>query len=518
MKKKQSSLAVDVPPMPYEDRCEYIRSDRRWTLFPSTSGDYDLLQWKTVAKTDDSVLITGETGTGKEDLARLIHENSNRSDKPFLAINLRAIPETLIDSELFGYSKGAFTGANKDYAGKLAGLDGGTVFLDELGAATEATQIRLLRFLQSKEIQTVGSKKPKSIDIRVLAATNAELKQDVLFRFPHIFNIPPLRERPDDIVFLLSRFLWPYGIFTGITPLALLYLLAYRWPGNARELFNFCKRLQSLRYDAYAQEAVPSYLLSSRVVLLANVAEGTTSLTKSGAIHRSLRETYLGLNLAVEAFCYLNILHPPRNRDTATRSDNTIRLVHQIRNESDVSHPNFSFSSLAQHWNTPDLYEFPRFPSGQENVISPQSLRNIMYVLMMEAGTANTETDVTSSNPGSLRGILTPDENEQVNRLSAEKLEKARLPKSNGKVLWKTFGKVEPPTEERRLYAQRHNDLTDEERELIRLRTLGLSVRDIEEKWYSTRGGQHQTVYEKIVALRAKCKGMDLQWAQRVLK
>lgn len=217
-----------------------------------------LEQVRIVAPTQASVLITGENGTGKELLARFIHSSSRRGGEAFVAVNCAAIPETLIESELFGHERGAFTGASSRKMGKFDLAHRGTLFLDEIGDMSLATQAKILRVLEEKAFQRVGGNRDISVDVRVIAATNKDLKdgivrgqfrEDLFFRlnvFP--FHLPPLRERREDIPQLLNRFLSEYGRMYGkpdlaFDPEAEGVLVAYTWPGNVRELRNMAERL-----------------------------------------------------------------------------------------------------------------------------------------------------------------------------------------------------------------------------------------------------------------------------------
>ncbi len=210
-----------------------------------------------VADSRASVLIIGESGTGKEMIASAIHYNSNRSEKPFIKINCAAIPEHLLESELFGHTKGSFTGAYSDKKGKFELADGGTIFLDEIGEMDVNLQSKLLRVLQEKEIEAIGSHKVKKIDVRVIAATNANLEEmiaqkkfrsDLYYRLNVVnIQIPPLRERLDDIPILLNHFIEKFSKennknIHGITKEAYKLLLSYHWPGNVRELENMIER------------------------------------------------------------------------------------------------------------------------------------------------------------------------------------------------------------------------------------------------------------------------------------
>jgi DNA-binding NtrC family response regulator len=211
-----------------------------------------------VADTDASILITGESGTGKELVARSIHRYSRRSAAPFVAINCAAIPRDLLESELFGHVKGAFTGAIKEKTGKFQLADGGTLFLDEVGELPLELQPKLLRALQEKVVEPVGGTKPYKLDVRVVAATNLDIdkaladatfREDLYYRLAVIpLHLPPLRERQEDISLLLHYFCGKYGasrVKFGSGVLAVL--TSYRWPGNVRELENLVERLLIMR-------------------------------------------------------------------------------------------------------------------------------------------------------------------------------------------------------------------------------------------------------------------------------
>ena len=212
---------------------------------------------ETVAPTESTVLIQGESGTGKEVIARYIHELSNRTDGSFLSINCGALPESLLESELFGHVKGSFTGALKDKSGLFAAAAKGTFFLDEIGETTPATQVKLLRVLQHREVIPVGATEAQPIDTRLVAATNRDLEEeirrggfrrDLYYRLNVIaIHLPPLRERPDDIPLLIGSFLERAGAARGEAPKQLSAaaqeaMVNYAWPGNVRELENALER------------------------------------------------------------------------------------------------------------------------------------------------------------------------------------------------------------------------------------------------------------------------------------
>ncbi len=210
-----------------------------------------------VAPTDSTVLVTGESGTGKEVVARYIHDLSNRSEASFNSINCGALPEGLLESELFGHVKGSFTGAVKDKEGLFTAAGGGTFFLDEIGETTPATQVKLLRVLQHREVIPVGATDPIPIDTRIIAATNRDLEEeikrgafrrDLFYRLNVIaVHLPPLRDRVDDILLLAESFLQRSAELRGEEPKRLAddaagALQAYQWPGNVRELENALER------------------------------------------------------------------------------------------------------------------------------------------------------------------------------------------------------------------------------------------------------------------------------------
>jgi two-component system response regulator AtoC len=203
-----------------------------------------------VAPTRATVLLAGESGVGKDMIARAIHQHSPRKDRPFVKINCTAIPENLMESELFGYEKGAFTGANISKPGKFEQANTGTVMLDEIGDVPASVQVKLLRILQEREFERLGSNKTKQTDVRVIAATNVDLRaaleqgtfrEDLYYRLNVVpMNIPPLRERKEDIPYLVDHFVRKFG--GEISEGALERLVSYHWPGNVRELENVIER------------------------------------------------------------------------------------------------------------------------------------------------------------------------------------------------------------------------------------------------------------------------------------
>ncbi len=210
------------------------------------------------AKVSATVLITGESGTGKELVARAIHYSSPRASAPFVPVNCGGIPEGLLESELFGYVKGAFTGANETRAGFFQTAEGGSIFLDEISETSLAMQVKLLRVLQDKEVRMVGDSRPYKVDVRIMAATNKDLltlvqkgsfREDLFFRLNVLtIPVPPLRERGDDILLLTRHFIQKFSremnrVAPTFTAEALATLKRYEWPGNVRELENLIQRL-----------------------------------------------------------------------------------------------------------------------------------------------------------------------------------------------------------------------------------------------------------------------------------
>ena len=205
-----------------------------------------------IAPTDSTVMIVGESGTGKELIADSIQEHSRRKTKPFVKINCVAIPEGLLESELFGHEKGAFTGAVSQKKGKFEQADGGTIFLDEIGDMPMATQAKLLRVLQEREFERVGGAGPQKIDVRFIVATNKNIRElisegkfreDLFYRLNvFLLELPPLRERREDIPALAEYFLDRKAVAASFSPAALQVLIGYNWPGNVRELQNLIER------------------------------------------------------------------------------------------------------------------------------------------------------------------------------------------------------------------------------------------------------------------------------------
>ena len=256
------------------------RDALRWLMGPGQQIQHVIQQIRRVADSNFTILVQGETGTGKELVARSIHQLSARHDKPFVALDCGAIPETLIESELFGYEKGAFTGADRRKEGHFQLAEGGTLFLDEIVNLPLSTQAKLLRAVEERHVQVLGATRAVPVDVRIIAAANVPLdgeiragrfRQDLYYRLNEfVILVPPLRERREDIVYLAKRFLAEASMelqrpTREISEEAVEVLLRYQWPGNVRELRNVIRRAVLLSSDLVE----PAHF----VALLANSSE-----------------------------------------------------------------------------------------------------------------------------------------------------------------------------------------------------------------------------------------------------
>jgi len=265
-----------------------------------------------VAATDSTVLIQGETGTGKELVTKSIHQHSQRAGKPFVAINCAAIPAGLLESELFGHEKGAFTSADRRKIGKLEFADGGTVFLDEIGDMPLETQAKVLRVLQEARFERVGGVRPIQVDIRFIAATNKDLsrmvedekfRQDLFFRL-NVFSIqlPPLYERKEDIPLLVESFLQHQGKALSVSPEAMQMLSSYRWPGNVRELQNVIESAAVLAVDEIQPAHLPAPI-TREWKLSGATSETEITVSDSQSIDHRLRELERGMIIEALTRC-----------------------------------------------------------------------------------------------------------------------------------------------------------------------------------------------------------------------
>jgi PAS domain S-box-containing protein len=264
-----------------------------------------------VAASDSTVLIQGETGTGKELLARGLHNLSSRHNKPFVAINCGALPDTLLESEIFGYKAGAFTGADKDKPGRFALAEGGTLFLDEIAEVSQAFQVRLLRVLQERTYEPLGSTKSVKAEVRIIAATNRNLatqvrkgafRQDLYYRINVVkMDLPPLRKRKEDIPLLIehfvARFNYMQGKFiSGVNPQVMAILMAHDYPGNIRELENIIEHAFVLCSEGRIDPRhLPEELITRPPVPTSNSGEMETAVhaVEAQAIREALRHNHL---------------------------------------------------------------------------------------------------------------------------------------------------------------------------------------------------------------------------------
>ncbi len=300
-----------------------------------------------VAPTRSTVLITGETGTGKGVLARYIHMQSNRRDGPFISLHCGAIPETLIESELFGHERGAFTGATRRTPGKFEVANGGTIFLDELGTVSPAVQIKLLQVLQDRTVQRLGSDRQVPVDVRIIAATNSDLKteaatgvfrSDLFYRlsvFP--IEVPPLKERTEDIPHLLDGFLERFRRYhdkavRGGDPRVLQALLDYPWPGNIRELENLVERAFILETSPFLRpESFPAELFAAEVT--ASKAVVDASLPLAEVRRRCIEEVERRYLLEVLRCCHGRVAESARVAGIGPRQLHKLLTRHQIHKE-----------------------------------------------------------------------------------------------------------------------------------------------------------------------------------------
>lgn len=262
----------------------------------SMQAVFQLIQ--TIAPTTSTVLVTGESGTGKELVARAIHFNSTRKDRPFVALNCGALPETLLESELFGHVRGAFTGADSNKKGLIEVAEKGTIFLDEIGDMSPMMQVKLLRVLQERKFRRLGGTEEINADIRIIAATNRDLtelvaegrfRDDLFYRINVIpVRLPPLRERTEDIPLLSEHFLAKYAAqmgrpLSGMSPEAMGRLQAYTWPGNIRELENAIERAVALESGPVVEAgSLPEHVLSGALPATVGPVGSDTPLPASG--------------------------------------------------------------------------------------------------------------------------------------------------------------------------------------------------------------------------------------------
>ncbi|KPK15241.1 MAG: Fis family transcriptional regulator [Myxococcales bacterium SG8_38] len=279
---------------------------------PPMRAVYDVIE--KVADTPSTVLITGESGTGKELIARALHQNSSRANKPFVSVNCAAIPPDLLESELFGYEKGAFTGAVTSKPGRFELADGGTLFLDEIAEIPVSMQVKLLRALQEQQFERVGGIKTITVDIRLVTATNRDLKariadggfrEDLYYRLNVVHvHLPPLRDRPSDIPLLVDHFVRKFNAklnraVTGFEDPAMSQLLRYGWPGNIRELENVVERCMIFAEDGkIGAQHLPAEIRESDGDVGASIIEGIDATPGRTGLKEAIREATLKLERA----------------------------------------------------------------------------------------------------------------------------------------------------------------------------------------------------------------------------
>jgi two-component system response regulator AtoC len=267
---------------------------------------------KLVAPSKATVLLEGETGTGKELIAQAIHQNSTRSRQAFVPVHCAALAANLLESELFGHEKGAFTGASERRIGRFEAADGGTLFLDEIGEIDASTQVKLLRFLETRSFERLGSSKPVQVDVRLVCATNrnlakmakrGEFREDLLYRLNVItINLPPLRERGEDMPILLQHYINYFAAENAVPPVrlsggAMTTLQAYAWPGNIRELRNFCENIVVLKRG----QEVTEYELESKYREVVAPADSVGVLSSSSSLSKEDNEKRLLRNALIKA-------------------------------------------------------------------------------------------------------------------------------------------------------------------------------------------------------------------------
>jgi DNA-binding NtrC family response regulator len=291
------------------------RLDKKYSfggIVGNSPGLTDVLdKVKLVAPSRATVLLEGETGTGKELIAQAIHQNSTRARKPFVPVHCAALAANLLESELFGHEKGAFTGATERRIGRFEAADGGTLFLDEIGEIDASTQVKLLRFLETRSFERLGSSKPVKVDVRLVCATNRDLtamsktgefREDLLYRLNVVtIYLPALRHREDDLIILLNHYIKEFSQENAVEPVrltegALDVLRAYRWPGNIRELRNFCENIVVLKRGSEVTEydLDPKYQVQAgESPALEVVAPSSATLSKEENEKRLLRNALI---------------------------------------------------------------------------------------------------------------------------------------------------------------------------------------------------------------------------------
>ncbi len=292
------------------------RLDKKYSfggIIGNSPGLIDVLdKVKLVAPSRATVLLEGETGTGKELIAQAIHQNSTRARKPFVPVHCAALAANLLESELFGHEKGAFTGATERRIGRFEAADGGTLFLDEIGEIDASTQVKLLRFLETRSFERLGSSAPVKVDVRLVCATNrnltemsksGEFREDLLYRLNVVtIYLPALRHRQEDMIILLNHYIKEFSEENAVAPVrltasALKVLRAYRWPGNIRELRNFCENNVVLKRGSEVTE----YDLDLKYQVKAGGSQLLETVASSSTLSKEQNEKRLLRNALIKA-------------------------------------------------------------------------------------------------------------------------------------------------------------------------------------------------------------------------
>jgi len=438
LKKLSKTPSVDaLPPMPFQDRCVEHPISKRWILLPDVDEQHPLTQWKSIAKSGGHVLLTGEAGLGLEDIAVLIAANSIRPLAKFRSINCTHYSESTLDSEFFGQI--------------LAAMSGGTIFLDALDQTTKTFQAKLLRFIERGEYQPVGGDKTKKANVRIIVATQSSqaLLTNLQHQFGCVIPVPPLRDRPHDIIRQLLRFMWPYDIYTGISPQLLLTLCCYSWPGNERELQSMCQRVQA---------TPPATTIKDRHILLYAPVDDNyrcfPPLPRNDVLstmHTMLMLYALRRHLGLEPTAF--------RRD---ETNNTLRLLLEIEDESAGYHPNFGLEKIAQCWESPALYDLSNFDSADQTP-SPEygslSLPDVLDLLRNYCCQSN------AHGPRDAVALLLeqqgPENQPDIKHWEFMAARQYVTPPSGPDPLQQTWGEILSPSEDRKRCAEAVHHLAD---------------------------------------------------------
>ena len=440
--KKARQLPVDaLPSMPFQDRCVEHPISKRWILLPDVDDQHPLVQWKSIAQSDHSILLTGEAGLGLEDIAVLLATNGTRSGK-FYSINCTHYSEQMLDQKFFGHITD----------GILATAAGGTIFLDEFDQTSKAFQIKILRLLERGEYQPTGSDKTEKANVRIIAATppSQSLLTKIQDHFAVVIPVPPLRERPLDILRLLLRFFYPYDKYTGISPQLLLALYCYSWRGNVRELQTMCRRVQAA---PPISTSGAQHILSYAPVTDNYQCFPTLPCADVLSTIRTMLSLYaLRRHLGLE---------PTEFRRVET--NNTLRLLLEIEDENAGYHPNLSLEKIAQYWESPAVYDLSNFDSADPNPnpeygsLSLPSVLNLLRNYCCQSKDANGPSDAVAL-------LLEQQDPENPPAIQDWEFMAARQyveSSSSEDPIRKIWGEVFPPSEEQKRCAKAMRHLAD---------------------------------------------------------